>query len=67
MINTVFLVDHYITLTICLDLIVQAVDSSGGAAKRTKAGDGVEVNIREEAQKGRVSATSCNNDNDNND
>ena len=43
------------------------MDSSGGAAKRTKAGDGVEVNIQEEAQKGRVSATSCNNDNDNND
>ena len=43
------------------------MDSSGGAAKRTKAGDGVKVNMREEAQQGRVSASSCNNDNDNND
>ena len=33
----------------------QAGDASGAAAKRSKSGDDIEIDMREEAQKGRVS------------
>lgn len=35
--------------------LFQAGDASGAAAKRSKSGDEVEIDMREEAQKGRVS------------
>ena len=35
--------------------LFQAGDASGAAAKRSKSGDDVEIDMREEAQKGRVS------------
>lgn len=46
-------------VTECINLeffcLFQAGDASGAAAKRSKSGDDVEIDMREEAQKGRVS------------
>lgn len=43
-------------LTVGVELcLFQAGDASGAAAKRSKSGDDVEIDMREEAQKGRVS------------
>lgn len=46
---------HLINLGMDILCLFQAGDASGAAAKRSKSGDDVEIDMREEAQKGRVS------------